>query len=135
MRLTAIAITLALALPAVQPRPAAAGEARPDFSVDPGSLPAPPQILTRAERDQQAMVAAATGAVAGIVVADVLTGGLLLAPLGLPAFATLMGGGAAAVPAPTYTVVQQVLAGVASLTAALGGGYVGMRVAGPPMMQ
>lgn len=144
MRLSATAmITLALAL-ASAPGGAGCGaaraaEGRPDLAIDEAQLPPLPPVYSQVERTQHSLVAAGVGAVGGVVIADVVTGGLLLAPLGLPTFATLLGGGppaaaagAAAVPAPTYTLVQQVLAGVASMVAALGGGYIGMRIAGPP---
>lgn len=143
MRLRAMAmITLAVALAPGGPA-ALAAEGRPDLAVDEAQLPPLPPIYSKVERTQRSLVAAGVGAVGGVVIADAVTGGLLLAPLGLPTFATLFGGGtaaavpgaaaagAAAVPAPTYTLVQQVLAGVASMVAALGGGYIGMRIAGP----
>jgi hypothetical protein len=117
-------------------------EAQPEFSVDAARLPEVPQVQSKLERERQTLLAAGIGGVLGIVAADVLTGGLLLAPLGLPTFSALVGGGAAATPAaaaapavavaaPTYTVAQQVLAGMTSMLAALGGGYIGTQVAGP----
>jgi hypothetical protein len=76
------------------------------------------------------LVATGAGAAVGVILADLVTGGLLLAPLGVPSAATLVGfGGAAGVAAPTYSVAQRLLAGVASIAAAIGGGYVGGYVA------
>lgn len=111
---------------------ALAQDARPEFSVDQTRLPPLLIVQPKAERDRQSLVAAGVGAVAGIVVVDVVTGGLALAPLGLPTFASLTAPAGAAPAAPvTYTMIQQILAGLTTMVAALGGGYVGMLVAGP----
>jgi len=144
MRRTAIVMAMLAALPLSGPlsgvlgaTPALAQEARPDFSVNEALLPPLIVVQPKNERDRQSLVAAGAGAIIGIVAVDVVTGGLLLAPLGLPTFSSMFGGGAAAaagaaaVPAPTYTVVQQILGGVSTMVAALGGGYIGMLVAGP----
>ncbi len=141
MRLRAmVTITLALVLAPAPFRPGAglalAAEGRPDLAVDEAQLPALPMLYSKAERTQRSLLAGGIGAVGGIVIADVITGGLLLAPLGLPTIAALSGAApapaGAAAAAPTYSFIQQVMAGVASLVAALGGGYIGMHVAGPP---
>jgi hypothetical protein len=129
------ALGLALVVSCFAPAKARAQDARPEFSIDQMRLPPLLLVQPKAERDQQSLLAAGVGAVAGIVVVDVVTGGLALAPLGLPTFASLtaapVAAGAAA-PAPvTYTLVQQVLAGVTTMVATLGGGYIGMLVAGP----
>jgi hypothetical protein len=134
MRRTAVAMAmLAATLPLGAPM-ALAQDARPELSVDAARLPPLMIVQPKTERDRQSLIAAGAGAIIGIVAADVVTGGLLLAPLGLPTFSSLVGGGAAAAApavAPTYTVVQQITAGLSTLVAALGGGYVGMLVAGP----
>ena len=123
-----VAVALALGAPA-----ALAEDARPDLSVDAARLPPLQETMSKADRDRRALIAAGTGAVVGIVVADIFTGGLLLAPLGLPGTNSLFGGAAAAAgPAPSYTIVQQVAAGLAVLASALGGGYIAVQVAAPP---
>jgi hypothetical protein len=136
MRRTAVVLAMLAALP-LSGLPGAATafaqEARPDLSINTALLPPLLVVQPKSERDRQSLVAAGAGAIVGIVAVDVVTGGLLLAPLGLPSFSSLFGGGGAAVavPAPTYTVVQQITAGLSTMVAALGGGYVGMLVAGP----
>jgi hypothetical protein len=71
------------------------------------------------------LVGTGAGAVVGILAADLLTGGLLLAPLGVPSVSSWLGGGAALVAPPTYSLAQRALAGVATLAAGIGGGYLG----------
>jgi hypothetical protein len=133
-RFATVMAMLALGAPTLGTPMALAQDARPEFSVDSTRLPPLIMVQPKSERDRQSLIAAGAGAVIGIVAVDVVTGGLALAPLGLPTFASLTGGGAAAAPAPTYTLVQQVLAGLTTMVAALGGGYVGMVVAGPVTM-
>ena len=79
---------------------ASAQDAKPEFAVDETRLPPLLIVQPKAERDRQSLIAAGIGAVAGIVVADVVTGGLLLLPLGLPSFSSLVGGGAGAAAGP-----------------------------------
>jgi hypothetical protein len=108
--------------------------------VDRSALPQPPIYVAPAERNKAKLFATGAGAAVGIVVVDVLSGGLLLAPLGLPAFGELFGAGArapapvgavvAAVPEVTYSISQRVLAAVGTMAAALGGGYLGPRLIG-----
>jgi xanthosine utilization system XapX-like protein len=99
------------------------------LSIDPSTLPALPPIVPAAQREQMALVATGAGAAVGVMLADIVTGGLLLAPLGVPSAVSLVGLGGAAVAAPTYSLAQRVLAGVASVAAAIGGGYVGSYLA------
>ena len=119
--------------PAAVPQPAAG----PQLQVDRAQLPPPPSFVAPAKRSKMLLLETGVGAVAGIVVVDVATGGLLLAPLGLPSFASLFGSAAAAAPvaAPAagaaavaaepagYTIAQRLLAGVGTMASALAGGY------------
>ena len=109
---------------------------KPTLSIDLAVLPPLPPVVPADERRQAALIATGAGAAIGILLADILTGGVLLAPLGLPSASTMFSAepaAAAAAPAavvgPTYSVAQQLLAGVASFAAAVGGGYVGSYVA------
>jgi hypothetical protein len=121
--------------------------AKPPLSVDLSVLPPMPTVVSAEQRRQEALVATGAGASIAILLADLLTGGMLLAPLGIPSAASLFGAGAAApaavavaavpaaVPAavdlvPTYTVSQQLLAGIGTFAAAVGGGYIGGYLAG-----
>lgn len=69
-----------------------------------------------------------TGAVIGVVLADVVSGGALLAPLGAPSTWSVFGGGpanaAAGAASAGYSVAQRILAAVATGTAAVLGGYI-----------
>jgi hypothetical protein len=103
--------------------------ATPALSIDVATLPALPPIVSAAQRDQMVFVATGAGAAVGVLVVDLVTGGLLLAPLGVPSAVSLVGFGGAAVAAPTYSVAQRVLAGVASVATAVGGGYIGRYLA------
>jgi hypothetical protein len=125
-----MASALAAALP-VMPRTALAqGTSQPSVSVDTSKLPSLPPIVPAEQREQMVLVATGAGAAIGVILADMVTGGLLLAPLGVPSAATLVGfGGGAAVAPPTYSIAQRLLAGVASIAAAVAGGYVGGYVA------
>ncbi len=49
---------------------------------------------------------------------------MLLAPLGVPNVLSL-GGAAVGAAAPTYSIAQRLFAGVASIAAAVSGGYIG----------
>jgi hypothetical protein len=75
------------------------------------------------------LMASGAGAAIGILLADLVTGGLLLAPLGVPSASQLFVAAGAGAAAPTYSVAQRVLAGVATMAAAVGGGYLGGYVA------
>jgi hypothetical protein len=126
-----MACAVVTALP-VLPQPALAQDApKPSLSVDTSKLPPLPPIVPAEQREQMVLVATGAGAAIGVILADIVTGGLLLAPLGIPSAASLVsfGGGAAAVAPPTYSVAQRLLAGVASIAAAVGGGYLGGYVA------
>jgi hypothetical protein len=144
MRRTVIATALAAsvfatALPAAPPT-AWAEDTKPAISVDVSSLPPLPPVVSADQRRRAALIATGAGAVIAVFLADIVTGGMLLAPLGVPSATSLFESGAAtpavptmtaagtaaaAIAAPTYTVAQQVLAGVASFAAAVGGGYIG----------
>jgi hypothetical protein len=118
---------------------------KPTISIDLSELPPLPPVVPADERRQAALIATGAGAAIGILVADILTGGVLLAPLGLPSASTFFsaepavaaaapagavaGVAPAAIAGPTYSLAQQLLAGVASFAAAVGGGYVGSYVA------
>jgi xanthosine utilization system XapX-like protein len=103
--------------------------ATPSLSVDLSTLPALPPIVPAAQREQMALVATGAGAAVGVLLVDIVTGGLLLAPLGVPSAVSLVGFGGAAVAAPTYSVAQRMLAAVASVATAFGGGYIGRYLA------
>jgi hypothetical protein len=138
---TAVAASVfATTLPAGPPT-AWAQDTKPAISVDVSSLPPLPPLVSADQRRRAALIATGAGAVIAVFLADIVTGGMLLAPLGVPSATSLFESGAAAAPAapamtatgtaavaiaaPTYTVAQQVLAGVASFAAAVGGGYIG----------
>ncbi len=133
------ASVFATALPTAPPR-AWAEDTKPAITVDVSSLPPLPPVVSADQRRRAALVATGAGAVIAVFLADIVTGGMLLAPLGVPSATSLFEGGAAtpavsamtatgaaaaAIAAPTYSVAQQVLAGVASFAAAVGGGYIG----------
>jgi hypothetical protein len=99
-------------------------------------LPPLPPIIPASERNRLVLLSTGAGAAFGVILVDLVTGGLLLAPLGVPGAAALFtaGGGAAATAAaaavaPVYSIAQRVLAGVATMAAAGGGGYFGAYVA------
>lgn len=134
-----VATALATAAPIV-PRPALAQTAptqsaptqsAPNPSVptvtlnfDPAQLPPLPPIIPAARRDQTVLIATGAGAAIGVIIADLVTGGMLLAPLGVPNVLSL-GGAAVGAAAPTYSIAQRLFAGVASIAAAISGGYIG----------
>ena len=122
---------IATILPVVPRSALAQDAAKPGLSIDPSKLPPLPPIVPAEQREQVVLMATGAGAAVGVILADIVTGGLLLAPLGVPSAAALvgLGGGGAAAAAPTYSVAQRLLAGVASIAAAVGGGYVGGYVA------
>lgn len=103
---------------------AVAQDSKPTITLDSSQLPSMPLRAQRDERNRSVLLATGAGAAMGILAADLVTGGLLLAPLGVPAVGTWLGGGAA-IAAPTYSLAQRFLAGVATLTAGIGGGYLG----------
>lgn len=114
------------------PAPAPQKPADPLLRVNPADLPPLPPVIPAAERQQMVLMASGAGAVIGVLVVDLVTGGLLLAPLGVPgatSFLSFGAGGAAAAAAPTYTIAQRVLAGAATIASAVGGGYIGSYVA------
>jgi hypothetical protein len=117
---------------------------KPPVVVDLAELPPLPPVVPSDERRQAALIATGAGAAIGVLLADILTGGMLLAPLGVPSASALFsaqpaavaapavaatGAAVTAVAVPTYTVAQELLAGVASFAAAVGGGYVGSYLA------
>jgi hypothetical protein len=125
-----MASAVAAALPMISQSAFAQGTPQPSLSVDTSKLPPLPPIVPAEQREQMVLVATGAGAAIGVILADMVTGGLLLAPLGIPSAASLVGfGGGAAVAPPTYSVAQRLLAGVASIAAAVGGGYIGGYVA------
>lgn len=127
-----VASALATALPVVPNSALAqAPPAKPILSVDPAQLPPIPPVIPEAQREQAVLVAAGAGAAVGVILADIVTGGLLLAPLGVPSAVSLvgLGGGAAGAAAPVYSVAQRFFAGVATIAVAIGGGYIGGYVA------
>ncbi|MEA2738486.1 MAG: hypothetical protein QOH05_1793 [Acetobacteraceae bacterium] len=103
----------------------------PVLRIDPSTLPPLPPVIPASERNQMVLLSTGAGAAIGVIVVDLVTGGLLLSPLGVPGAAALLtvGGGGAAVAAPTYSIAQRVLAGIATMAAAAGGGYLGAYVA------
>jgi len=105
----------AIAQPATAPAPAA----------DPGL----PQVVPAWQRNQVVLFSTGAGAAVGVIVADIVTSGALLSPLGLPGAAALLTLGGAATAAPTYTIAQRILAGVGTVAAAAGGGYIGSYLA------
>lgn len=107
---------------------ARAQDAKPTITLDTSQLPSMPLRVQREERNRSVLMGTGAGAAVGILAADLITGGLLLAPLGIPAVGTWLGGGVA-IAAPTYSLAQRVFAGVATLAAGIGGGYLGGLVA------
>jgi hypothetical protein len=108
----------------------AAAQSRPDAAAmadDPGL----PQVVPTSRRNRYVGLSTAGGAVLGVILVDIVAGGILLSPLGLPSAAALVSVEAAAAARPTYLLVQRLFAGVATAAAAVGGGYVGSRVARP----
>ena len=99
-------------------------DAKPAITLDISKLPPMPAPPMREARNRAVLIATGAGAAVGILAADILTGGILLAPLGIPSVSAWFGA-AAAVPAPTYTLGQRVVAGVATLAAGMRGGYLG----------
>lgn len=127
-----VASALASVLPVVPNSALAQAPAKPSLSVDASQLPPIPPVIPEAEREQAVLVATGAGAAVGVILADIVTGGLLLAPLGVPSAASLVGlggGGAAAAAAPVYSAAQRFFAGVATIAVAVGGGYIGGYVA------
>ena len=103
----------------------------PYLRVDPSQLPPLPPVIPSSERQQMVLMATGAGAAIGILVVDLVSGGLLLAPLGIPGADALLrlGAGGGAVAAPTYSFVQRGLAVIATAASAIGGGYIGSYVA------
>lgn len=128
---TVLAAALALAALPWVPSMAVAQQSAPALSVDPADLPPLPPIVSAAERNQFVLLATGAGATMGVIAVEIITGGMLLSPLGLPSAAALLtlGGGGVAIAAPTYTIAQRLLAGVATAAAAMGGGYFGGYIA------
>jgi len=115
-----------------QQTPAAPPAEAPQLRVDLSQLPPLPPVIPSSERQQMVLMATGAGAAIGILVVDLVSGGLLLAPLGIPgadALLRLGAGGGAAVAAPTYSIVQRGLAVIATAASAIGGGYIGSYVA------
>jgi hypothetical protein len=104
---------------------AAAQEAKPAITLDMSKLPPLVPTTQHEGRARGMLIGTGAGAVIGILAADLLTGGLLLAPLGVPSVSSWLGGGAALAAPPTYSLAQRALAGVATLAAGVGGGYLG----------
>lgn len=104
---------------------AVAQTAAPTIPFDESKLPRMDSPTQYEDRSRPMLLGTGAGAVLGILAADLLTGGLLLAPLGVPAVATWLGAGAALAAPPTYSLAQRLLAGVATLAAGVGGGYLG----------
>jgi len=134
-----VAATVATVVP-VAPRAALAQDAAkpapsPALTVDPAQLPPLPRVIPAGRQEQMILVATGAGAAITVILADILTGGLLLAPLGVPGTGSLLGlsGGtpatvaaaAAAAAAPVYSVTQRLIAGIVTIAAAWGGGYLG----------
>jgi hypothetical protein len=86
----------------------------------------PPVVPAREVSELRVLIAGA-GAVAGVLITDLVTGGALLAPLGLPSAASMLTIGPAVVAAvpPSFTIIERAFAGAASVAAALSGGYLG----------
>jgi len=103
---------------------AAAQDAKPAITLDMSKLPRQVPGTQHENRQRGMLMGTGAGAVIGILAADLLSGGLLLAPLGVPSVSSWLGGGAALAP-PTYSLAQRALAGVATLAAGVGGGYLG----------
>lgn len=101
--------------------------------VDRGLLPEPPRFESLEDRSKLKLFATGAGAMVGIVVVDAASGGLLLAPLGLPSLGgafSAAGATAAAAPEVAYTLSQRALAAVATVAVALGGAYLGPTLLG-----
>ena len=126
-----MASALASALPVVPNSALAQAPTKPTLSVDPSQLPPIPPVIPAAQREQAVLVATGAGAAIGVILADIVTGGLLLAPLGVPSAVSLvgLGGGAAGAAAPVYSAAQRFFAGIATIAVAVGGGYFGGYVA------
>lgn len=133
-------MTVLLALPvlaglmvAASPAATAQGVNLPAAVTDPEDLPRLPPVVPEKQRTRYVWLATGAGAAIGVIVADVVTGGLLLSPLGFPSAAvalTLEAAGPAIAP-PTYSIGQRLLAGVATVAAAVGGGYLGSYLGQP----
>jgi hypothetical protein len=113
---------------AAQQAPLQQAESMP--RLDQSQLPPLPPVIPAAERNRLVLLATGAGAAIGVIVVDLVTGGMLLSPLGLPGAAAILtfGGGGAAVAAPTYSIAERLFASVATVGAAVGGGYVGAYV-------
>jgi hypothetical protein len=120
--------------------PAMAQNARPDLAIDMSRLPAMPPPL-KMDVDNEArlgrLIGQSFGAVAGIALVEIASGGLLLAPLG---FSLIAGAEAAAVPAAApaaatavvnvgYSLSAKALSVIAVAASAVAGAYAGGKVA------
>jgi len=111
----------------------------PVLAIDPAQLPPLPHIVPSGKQDQMALVATGAGAAIAVILADIVTGGLLLAPLGVTGTGSLLGLGgaapataaaaAAAAAAPVYSVAQRLISGIITIAVAWGGGYLGGHIA------
>ena len=96
------------------------------LELDLGDLPPPPNPQTNPAPNLALLMG--TGAVIGVVLADIVSGGALLAPLGAPSTWSVVGGrtatAAAGGAAAGYSLAQRIMAAVATATAAVLGGYI-----------
>jgi hypothetical protein len=136
MRLTLIAwltaSVLAGLLPMVPATALAQATPGPTLRIDPAQLPALAPVVPMPPRNPRVPIATVAGAAISVLAVDLVTGGMLLTPLGLPAAATILSfGGGAAVAAPAYTLTERLVALVITISAAAGGGYLGAYLAEP----
>lgn len=118
---------VAWALPGFSQPAAAQSLPQAILADDPGL----PPVLPASQRNQYVKLSTGAGAVLGVIVVDIVTGGMLLSPLGLPSAAAFLTAEAMAAVPPTYSIAQRLFAGVASVAAAFGGGYFGSYLVRP----
>lgn len=109
-------------------RPAAAQSTPQTIAADDPGLP---PVLPASQRNQYVKLSTGAGAILGVIVVDIVTGGMLLSPLGLPSAAALLTAEAVAAAPPTYSIAQRLFAGVATVAAVVGGGYFGSYLVRP----
>lgn len=132
MRRIAFGGAILAAVMAASPASAWAQDAaHPPSGLTEGDPPPLPPVVSAEKRSRYVWVSTGAGAVIGVLLADIVTGGILMAPLGLPSAAAFLIAGAPEIAPPTYSIAQRLLAGVATIAAVAGGGYVGKSLAKP----
>ncbi len=140
-----MAATVASGVPAVPSVALAQDAAKPTIapmlSIDPAQLPPLPRVVPAGRQEQMILVATGAGAAITVILVDVISGGLLLAPLGVTGSGSLFGFGGGAAPlsaaaaaaaaaaVPVYTVSQRLISGIVTIAIAWGGGYLGGHLA------